>query len=258
MITEPLGSVLITGASSGFGEAIALAFAKLSKPLVLGARRMEKLEAVAEACRRAGSPNVSALQLDVTDQGSIERFCDRAQRGGSTKAFIEVLVNNAGMARGRDPVAQIADDDLVEMIETNVVGFLRVARGILPGMIERKRGHVVNLGSLAAHGVYEGGGVYAATKHAMRAISETLRLELSGTNIRVTEIAPGMAETGFSIVRMGGEEKAKKVYAGMRPLLAQDIADCVVWAVTRPEHVMIREIVLTSVDQASLTKVHRS
>jgi len=252
-----MSSVLITGASAGFGEAIALAFAKLSKPLILGARRQEKLALVAEACRKAGSPQVTALPLDVTDGKSVEKFCDEAQRAAGP-AGIEVLVNNAGMARGRDPVAQIADDDLVEMIDTNVVGFLRVTRAILPKMIERKRGHVVNLGSLAAHGVYEGGGVYAATKHAMRAISETLRLELSGTGIRVTEIAPGMAETEFSIVRMGDESKAKNVYAGMRPLVAQDIADCVVWAVTRPAHVMIREIVLTSVDQASLTKVHRT
>jgi 3-hydroxy acid dehydrogenase / malonic semialdehyde reductase len=139
-----------------------------------------------------------------------------------------------------------------------VIGLVRVSRELLPRMIAAKRGHVINLGSYAARGVYEGGAVYAATKHSVRVISETLRLELSGTNIRVTEIDPGLAETEFSIVRLGDEQKAKGVYQGMQPLTAEDIADAVVWAATRPSHVNIAEMVITPTAQASLTKVHRS
>ena len=138
-----------------------------------------------------------------------------------------------------------------------MVGLLRVTRALLPGMIQRNSGHVINLSSLAAYGVYEGGGVYAPTKHAVRAISQTLRLELSGTDVRVSDIAPGMAETEFSLVRLGSEEMAKQVYKGMRPLTARDVAEVVVWVATRPLHVNIAEVVLTSIDQAALGKVHR-
>ncbi|MBS2022317.1 MAG: SDR family NAD(P)-dependent oxidoreductase, partial [Deltaproteobacteria bacterium] len=136
-------------------------------------------------------------------------------------------------------------------------GFLRVARAFVPGLAARKKGHIVHLGSLAGHGVYEGGSVYCATKHAVRAVSQTLRLELSGTNVRLTEIAPGSVETEFSVVRMGDEQKAKAVYQGYEPLVADDIADCVLWACTRPAHVNIGEIVLTPVAQGGLTKFHR-
>ena len=237
--------VVITGASSGFGEASARAFAKLGHSLVLGARRMDRLEKVAKECG-----NAVALPLDVRDKRSIEAFCAKA-------GTPDVLLNNAGGALGRDPVSSIKDEDLVGMVETNVIGLVRVTRALLPRMIEAKKGHIINLGSYAARGVYEGGAVYAATKHSVRVISETLRLELSGTNIRVTEMDPGMAETEFSIVRLGDAAKAKDVYKGMRPLTAEDVADAIVWVATRPEHVNISEVVMTSVDQASLTKVHR-
>ena len=244
------GLVVITGASAGFGEATALAFARLGHPLALGARRAARLQQVAKACERAGSPGARALELDVTSADSVERF---ARECGTP----EVLVNNAGLARGRDPIDKLRDEDIVAMVDTNVTGLLRVTRAFLPGMIERRRGHVVNLGSLAAHGHYEGGIVYAPTNHAVRAISATLRLELSGTNIRVTEIDPGAAETEFSVVRLGSQEKAKAVYAGFRPLAAEDVADAIVWATTRPPHVNIAEIVLTATAQASLQKIHR-
>ena len=248
----PAGTVVITGASSGFGEACALAFAKLGHPLVLGARRVEKVQKVSEAARKAGSPRALALPLDVRSADSVHKFCAAAELETP-----QILLNNAGAALGRDPIAQLKDEDLLGMVETNVVGLLRVTRAILPGMIRRNSGHVINLSSYAAYGVYEGGGIYAPTKHAVRAVSQTLRLELNGTDVRVSDLAPGMAETEFSVVRLGSEEKAKQVYAGMRPLTAADVAEVVVWVATRPLHVNIAEVVFTSIDQASLSKVHR-
>jgi NADP-dependent 3-hydroxy acid dehydrogenase YdfG len=246
------GTVVITGASAGFGEAFALAFGKLGHPLVLGARRADKLRGVAEAARKAGSPRALALPLDVRSADSIHKFCAAAELETP-----HILINNAGAAFGRDPVSQLKDEDIVGMIDVNVTGLLRVTRALLPGMIKRNAGHIINLSSYAAYGVYEGGGVYAPTKHAVRAISQTLRLELNGTDIRVTDLAPGMAETEFSVVRLGSEEKAKQVYAGMRALTAKEVADVAVWVATRPAHVNISEVVMTSVDQASLGKVSR-
>jgi NADP-dependent 3-hydroxy acid dehydrogenase YdfG len=245
------GLVVITGASAGFGEATALAFARLGHSLALGARRADKLAAVADACRKAGAPGVVAHPLDVTDLASIEAF---AKAAGTP----EILINNAGMARGRDSIDKLVDADIVAMVDTNVTGLLRVTRAFLPGMIAAKRGHVINLGSFAAHGVYEGGVVYAPTKHAVRAISETMRLELSGTGIRVTEMDPGMAETEFSVVRLGDAEKAKKVYEGFQPLSAEDVAEAIVWVAARPSHVNVTEVVMMGTAQASLTKVHRT
>ena len=244
------GLVVITGASSGFGAATAVQFARLGHPLWLGARRQDRLREVARRCLDAGAPRAEARPLDVRSLQSIEAFC----AGAGTPA---VLLNNAGGALGRDPVEKVKDEDLLGMVEANLVGLVRVTRAFLPRMIAARGGHVINLGSYAARGVYEGGGVYAATKHGVRVISETLRLELSGTNIRVTEIDPGLAETEFSIVRLGDAEKAKAVYQGMKPLSADDVAEVIVWAATRPAHVNISEIVLTPTAQASLTKVHR-
>jgi NADP-dependent 3-hydroxy acid dehydrogenase YdfG len=244
------GLVVITGASSGFGAATALAFARLGHPLLIGARRQDRLREVAQRCLKLGAPSAEARPLDVRSKESIDAFCGAA----GTPA---VLLNNAGGALGRDPVEKVKEEDLLGMVEANFVGLVRVTRGFLPRMIAAGRGHVINLGSYAAHGVYEGGGVYAATKHGVRVLSQTLRLELSGTNIRVTEIDPGLAETEFSIVRLGDVQKAKDVYAGMQPLTAEDVADAIVWAATRPSHVNISEIVMTPTAQASLTKVHR-
>ena len=244
------GLVVITGASSGFGEAAALGFAKLGHPLFLGARRVERLREVAQACERAGSPEAGVQALDVRSKESIDSFCAEA-------GTPEILFNNAGLALGRDHLAAMKDEDLVGMVETNVIGLVRVTRALLPKMIAARRGHVINLGSYAARGVYEGGAVYAATKHSVRVISETLRLELSGTGIRVTEMDPGMAETEFSLVRLGDETSAKKVYEGWQPLTAADVADAIIWVATRPPHVNISEVVMTATAQASLTKVHK-
>ncbi len=244
------GLVVITGASSGFGAAAALEFAKLGHPLFLGARRMDRLLEVVEECRKAGAPTAAAHALDVRSKASIDAFCAAA-------GTPEILLNNAGLALGRDTIAQLKDEDLTGMFETNVVGLVRVTRGLLPKMIAAKRGHVINLGSYAARGVYEGGAIYAATKHSVRVISETLRLELSGTGIRVTEMDPGAAETEFSVVRLGDKALADKVYQGWRPLTAKDVADAIVWVATRPAHVNISDLVMTSTDQASLSKFHK-
>jgi 3-hydroxy acid dehydrogenase / malonic semialdehyde reductase len=244
------GLVVITGASSGFGAATALRFARLGYPLYLGARRVERLREVARRCLEAGAPRAEVRPLDVRSKESIEAFC----AGAGTP---EILLNNAGLALGRDTLDQMKDEDLLGMVETNVIGLVRVTRALLPGMIAARRGHVINLGSYAARGVYEGGAVYAATKHSVRVISETLRLELTGTNIRVTEMDPGLAETEFSIVRLGDDQKAKGVYQGMEPLTAEDVADAILWVATRPPHVNIAEMVITPTAQGSLTKVHR-
>ena len=244
------GLVVITGASSGFGAATALSFARLGHPLYLGARREDRLRDVAQRCLKAGAPRADVQRVDVRSKESIDAFCAAA----GTPA---VLLNNAGGALGRDPVERVKEEDLLGMVEANFVGLVRVTRGFLPRMIAARAGHIINLGSYAARGVYEGGGVYAATKHGVRVISETLRLELSGTSIRVTEIDPGLAETEFSIVRLGDAEKAKSVYRGFQPLSADDVAEVIVWVATRPRHVNISEVVLTPTAQASLTKVHR-
>jgi len=244
------GLVVITGASSGFGAAAALKFARLGHPLFLGARRIDRLHEVAQECEKAGAPKALAHELDVRSKESIDAFCEAA-------GTPEILLNNAGLALGRDPVSSVRDEDLLGMVETNVIGLVRVTRALLPRMIAAKRGHIINLGSYAARGVYEGGAVYAATKHAVRVISETLRLELSGTNIRVTEMDPGAAETEFSLVRFGDAEQAKKVYQGWQPLTAEDVSDAILWVATRPPHVNISEVVMTATAQASLTKFHK-
>lgn len=244
------GLVVITGASSGFGQASALAFARLGHPLFLGARRLERLCEVARACEKAGAPKATAHALDVRSKESIDAFCAAA-------GTPQILLNNAGSALGRDPLDRVRDEDLLGMIEANVIGLVRVTRAFLPGMMAAKKGHIINLGSYAAHGVYEGGGVYAASKTAVRVLSQTLRLEVSGTNIRVSEMDPGLAETEFSLVRLGDAEKAKAVYQGMKPLTAEDVADAIVWVATRPPHVNIAEVVMTPTAQSSLTKVHR-
>jgi NADP-dependent 3-hydroxy acid dehydrogenase YdfG len=196
-----------------------------------------------------------ALPLDVTDQGSIDTFV-----GEVSEKFgrIDVLVNNAGLALGLNPIAQARDDDWIGMWEVNVLGLMRVTRSCMPLLRKAKHGHIVNLGSIAGFETYKGGAGYTASKHAVHAISRTLRLELNGEPIRVTEIAPGMVETEFSTVRFGGDRKAAKaVYQGVKPLTAEDIADCIVFAVTRPPHVDIDEMVIRPIAQAASWLVAR-
>jgi serine 3-dehydrogenase len=247
--------VLVTGASAGIGAACARAFAGAGARLLLAARRAERLEALAAELRDAHGTESRLLELDVRDAEAVA-----AVLGGlpAEWAEVDVLVNNAGLGRGLEKAHEGSPADWDEMVDTNVKGLLYVTRAVLPGMVARGRGHVVNIGSVAGHEVYPGGAVYCATKHAVGAITKGLRMDLLGTGVRVSTVDPGMVETEFSVVRFHGDrERADRVYAGMTPLVADDIADAVLWCATRPPHVNIDEIILKPTDQASATLVSR-
>lgn len=242
-------SAVVTGASSGFGEAIAEALARDGFTVVVAARRKERVDAVA---RRIGG---HAFELDVRDPASIARFVSGVR---DTVGAVNVLVNNAGLALGTEHVDALVDDDWIRMWETNVLGLVRVTKSLLPLLRTAGDAHVVNIGSIAGTVVYPGGAGYTASKHAVRAISETLRLELNGETIRVSEIAPGMAETEFSVVRFkGDEDKAGNVYSGLTPLTAHDVAECVSFVVSRPRHVNIDYLVVKPLAQAQPYMVAR-
>jgi NADP-dependent 3-hydroxy acid dehydrogenase YdfG len=246
-MTKPVA--VITGASSGIGAATARALAACGFQPVLGARRVERVREVAVETGGTGH------ELDVTDAASIDAFVAEVER---TAGRIDLLVNNAGLALGMDPIESIEDDDVIRMWETNVLGLLRMTRAALPLIRRSDRGHVVNVGSVAGFDNYKGGAGYTASKHAVRAITQTLRLELNGEPIRVTEVAPGLTETEFAQVRFSGDaSRAKGVYAGLTPLTAEDIADCIVFAVTRPPHVDIDYLVVRPVAQAASWLVAR-
>ena len=241
--------VFITGASSGIGKATAHAFAAEGAKLLLAARREDVLKEETAALQSAGAADVHTLTLDVTKRQSVEAFLAALPEGWKP---IDVLVNNAGLSRGLDKVYEGKPDDWEQMIETNVMGLLYVTRAVVPGMVERGRGHIVNLGSTAGELTYPGGAVYCASKAAERSINDGLRQDLLGTPVRVTSVDPGMVETAFSEVRFHGDkERAAKVYQGVTPLTPEDVADAIVWAVTRPAHVNIARISLTPVDQAN-------
>jgi NADP-dependent 3-hydroxy acid dehydrogenase YdfG len=245
--TKPIA--VVTGASSGIGAATAKALANRGYRVVAGARRVERV-------RQVVGDSGDALPLDVTDKGSVERFVREVEK---RYRRIDVLVNNAGGALGLTPIAEAKDDEWITMWQTNVLGLMYVTRACLPLLRKARHGHIVNLGSIAGFETYKGGAGYTAVKHAVRAISRTLRLELNGEPIRVTEVAPGLVETEFSVVRFHGDRKAAKaVYAGIKPLTAEDVADCIVFAVTRPPHVDIDEIVIRPVAQATSYQVARN
>ena len=246
---------LVTGATSGFGEAIARRLAAEGCALAITGRREDRLERVAAEIRQAHQVDVVTLAFDVRDRTATERALAQAD---ALLAKTDILVNNAGLALALDPVQAGSPDDWDQMIDTNVKGLLYVTRTVLPGMTERRRGHVVNIGSVAGHIVYAGGAVYAATKFAVRAISDALRYDVLGTGVRVTNVEPGLAETEFSLVRFGGDrERAASVYKGVEPLRAEDVADAVAWAVTRPPHVNVQTILLMPTDQAGPHALHR-
>jgi len=239
---------VVTGASSGIGAATAIALGRHGYRIIAGARRVERL------ARVAGEEGV-AMRLDVTDEQSVKDFVAEIKRRFGR---IDVLVNNAGGALGLNPIEKAIDDEWIGMWQTNVLGLMWMTRACLPLLRKARHGHIVNIGSIAGFETYKGGGGYTAAKHAVRAISRTLRLELNGEPIRVTEVAPGLVETEFSLVRFHGDRKAaKEPYAGIKPLTAEDIADCVVFAVTRPPHVDIDEIVVRPVAQANVVTVAR-
>ncbi|HEX6487307.1 MAG TPA: SDR family NAD(P)-dependent oxidoreductase [Candidatus Dormibacteraeota bacterium] len=246
--TDRARIAVITGASSGIGAATARALARLGFELYLGARRRDRLAEVARETRGV------ALSLDVTKPASITRFAATLEKRAGR---VDVLVNNAGLALGLTPVGETEDRSWTVMWETNVLGLLRVTRALLPLLRKAPLGHIVNLGSTASFETYVGGGGYTASKHAVRAISRTLRLELLGEPIRISEIDPGLVETEFSVVRFGDEARAKQVYQGIEPLTAEDIADCIAFCVTRPPHVDIDEMTIRPVRQANSTTVVR-
>ncbi len=246
--------VLITGASSGFGAATALAFARQGARLLLGARRVDKLQNVAAAARDAGAGAAEAQRLDVASTPSVDGFVQWAR---SITGRIDVLINNAGGAHGLEPVAQGRDEDWEAMMQINVLGVLRMTRAALP-LMEGTNGSIINIGSIAGRVAYENGAAYCASKAAELSITRALRLELCGTGLRVSSIDPGMAETEFSMVRFKGDAtRSAKVYEGVEPLTPEDIAETLVWVAGRPVHVCVDEMVIKCTDQAAIHKVHR-
>ena len=247
--------VLITGAGSGIGRASALAFAREGAKLLICGRRIEPLTALARELTAAGAEQVHAFALDVSDRAAVESTIPDVP---AEWLDVDVLLNNAGLSRGLAKVYEQDPDDWQEMIDTNVMGLLHVTRAIVPRMVERGVGHVINLGSTAGHMTYPNGAVYCASKASEKAISEGLKLDLMGTPVRVTSIDPGMVETDFSKVRFrGDEEKAAKIYENITPLQPEDVADAIVWAATRPAHVNIHCVVMTTIDQGNSVTFNR-
>lgn len=248
-------TALVTGASAGIGLACARRLAAMGAPLVLWARRSERLEAEADAIRRAHGVEVRTAAVDVRDRSAVDQA---AAALVATGAVPDILVNNAGLAAGLDLLHEGDPDDWDRMIDTNIKGLLYVTRAFLPHMVARGRGHVVNLGSLAGHQTYPRGNVYGATKYAVRALTESMALDLVGTPIRVSSVSPGLVETEFSVVRFAGDaERAKAVYKGMRPLTGDEVAEVIGYVVDLPEHVNVLDVVLMPVAQRSTQIVHR-
>jgi 3-hydroxy acid dehydrogenase / malonic semialdehyde reductase len=247
--------VFVTGASAGIGRATALAFANEGARLLLAARRAAKLAAVASECLKRGAPAVHSINLDVRDHRAVQNAIDTLPEEW---APVDVLVNNAGLSRGLEKLYMGRVEDWEEMIDTNVKGLLYVTRAVVPGMVVRGRGHVVNLGSTAGELAYPNGAVYCGTKAAERLINDGLRQDVLGTPVRVTSVDPGMVETDFSLVRFhGDQERAAKVYKGVKPLSPEDVAEVIVWATRRPDHVNIARVSMTTVHQANSILFHR-
>ncbi|WP_414041673.1 SDR family NAD(P)-dependent oxidoreductase [Acidithiobacillus sp. M4-SHS-6] len=239
---------VVTGASSGIGAETARQLARQGYQVYVGARRLERLQALAAEIQGV------ALALDVTDTESVRLFVEQLP------GAVDVLVNNAGGALGLEPIADMEESHWKRMWDSNVLGLARMSKALYPRLLKAASGtgHLVNIGSIAAHETYAGGGGYTACKHAVKAITETLRVEWLGQPIRISEIDPGLVETEFSLVRFGGDaERAASVYAGMEPLVAADIAEAIGWVVSRPAHVNIDEIIIKPRDQARVGLVHR-
>jgi len=247
--------VLITGASAGFGAAGAAAFAAEGAKLLLGARRVDRLEQIAKEALKAGASEARVHALDVADTRSVNAFVDWVKT--KTKR-LDVLINNAGGAHGLDTVAEGKDEDWETMMQVNVLGVLRMTRAALPLIPHDAGASIINIGSHADRAPYEGGSAYCGAKAAVAQLTRVLRLELCGTGIRICLIAPGLAETEFSLVRFKGDvAKAKKPYEGTYPLVGEDIAEAMVWVASRPAHVNIDEMVIKPTDQAAIHKVYR-
>lgn len=248
-------TVFVTGASSGIGAACAEIFAAEKARILMCARRIDKLSSVAEMIEKKYDASVHAAELDVSDSSAVHSFLDRVP-----EAFrqIDILINNAGKALGLGPSFEASLEEIDGMLDTNVKGLLYVNRAVLPEMIARNQGHIITIGSVAGRWVYPGATVYCASKHAVRAINEGLKMDVHGTAVRVSSVDPGLVETEFSTVRFSGdEERAATIYAGLTPLSAMDVANTVLFCATRPGHVNINEISLMCVDQSGATMVNR-
>ena len=247
--------ILITGASSGIGAACARKFAADRASLILLARREERLQTVAEEVQRLGASMVHTIAADVRDRQALAEGLERIP---TERRTIDTLINNAGLSRGLDPLHEGKFEDWDEMLDTNIKGLLNVDRLVVPGMVERRSGTVIHIGSIAGREVYPKGNVYCASKHAVAALTKGLRLDLTGSGVRVCTVDPGLVETEFSEVRFRGDKKlAKTAYTGMQPLTAEDIAEAVHWVAARPPGVQIAELLILPTDQASATCVHR-
>ncbi len=254
MTIQP-GTVLITGASAGIGEACARVFARAGARLILAARRAQRLESLADELAELHGTEAHIVALDVRDVGVVAHVLEGLPEEW---AAVDLVVNNAGMARGLDRVQDGDTRNWDEMIDTNLKGLLYVTRAVLPGMLERGRGHIVNVGSIAGREPYPGGNVYAATKAAVDSLTRGMRMDLLGTPIRVTNVMPGLVETEFSMVRFSGDvDRAGTVYHGYEPLKGEDVAEVVLFAATRPSHVNVDEIMVKPVAQAATTMVQK-
>jgi len=248
--------VFITGASSGIGLACARIFAADGARILITARRVDRLAKLADELRAAHGVSVHAFALDVRDSGAVERTIAGLPPEWSA---IDVLVNNAGLSRGLDKIHEGKISDWEEMIDTNIKGLLYISRAVIPGMVKRNAGHIINIGSIAGHELYPGGNVYCGTKFAVKAISQGMRIDLVATPIRVSSVDPGMVETEFSLVRYHGDkERADKTYKGFTPLTPDDIADAVHYCATRPPHVNINDMIVMPQAQAGVLVVHRT
>lgn len=246
---------LITGASAGIGAACARKLAQDGYNLILCARRMEKLEALSKDLQKNSSVEILNISLDVRNQEEVQEKLGNLPENWQN---IHVLINNAGLSQGLDPIHEGDFGDWDRMIDTNIKGLLYITKTVAPGMVNRKAGHIINLGSIAAKEVYPNGNVYCATKHAVDALSKSMRIDLLPYGIKVTGIHPGMVETEFSLVRFkGDEERAKTVYSNLTPLYAEDIAETISFVLSRPAHVNINELTIMPTAQASGTLVHR-
>ena len=247
--------VLITGASAGFGAACASAFAARGAHLELWARRRERLETIREEVAREYGVDVNTLAIDVRDRVAVKEAVAELYGAGR---HIDVLVNNAGLAAGLEPVHEGDYEDWDAMIDTNIKGLLHVSREILPHMVARNSGHVINIGSVAGHMAYPKGNVYSATKFAVRGLTDGMNIDMYGTKVRVSSVDPGAAETEFSVVRFHGDEaRASKVYDGFEPLSADDVADAIVYVAGTPEHVNVSNLVLMPTAQRNPYLIHR-
>lgn len=247
--------IFITGSSSGIGKSCAYQFAKEKAKLILSARRLELVNEIADDIKNKFQTEVMTFQLDVKKRKDVENAINNLPTEWKN---IDVLINNAGLAKGFAKLHEDNPDNWEEMIDTNIKGLLYVTHAIVPLMVKRKQGHVINIGSIAGRMAYPNGSVYCATKHAVLAINNSLRMDLIDKNIRVSTVDPGMVETDFSNIRFNGDkERAKNVYKGLQPLVAEDIADAVYYCATRPKHVNISEIVITPTAQANAFVAYR-